>query len=61
MALEIIRERINQLPDQREAQELKFLLDAIVDGIRAVTAKLDLDATVTGTDYTATFDAIIRK
>lgn len=61
MALEKIRLRINQLPDQREAQELKFLLDAIVDGIRAVTVKLDADATVTDTDYTATFDAIIQK
>ena len=61
MGLEIIRERINQLPDQREAQELKFLLDAIVDGVRAITLKLDADATVTDTNYTATFDAMIRK
>lgn len=61
MALETIRVRINQLPDQREAQELKALLDAIVDGVRAITLKLDADGTVTDTNYTATFDAIIRK
>lgn len=61
MGLEVIRERINQLPDQREAQELKFLLDSIVDGIRAITLKLDADAGVTDTNYTATLDANIRK
>lgn len=61
MALEEISKRINALPDQAEARELRFLLNGLIDGIRAVTTKLDLDATVTGTDYTATFDAIITK
>lgn len=61
MPVEKIKERINQLSDQRDAQELKALLDALIDGIRAIAVKLDADATVTDTNYTATFDAIIRK
>lgn len=61
MPLEEISKRINTLSDQAEARELRFLLNGLVDGIRAVTAKLDADATVTDTNYTAVFDAIITK
>jgi hypothetical protein len=61
MPLEEISKRINALPDLAEARELRFLLNGLVDGIRAVTAKLDADAGVTDTNYTATFDAFIIK
>lgn len=61
MPLEEISKRINTLSDQAEARELRFLLNGLIDGIRAVTLKLDADATVTDTNYTAVFDAIITK
>lgn len=61
MPLEEISKRINALPDLAEARELRFLLNGLVDGIRAVTAKLDADAGVTDTNYTSTFDAFIIK
>ena len=47
--------------DRQSEQELTALLNALVDGIRAVTAVLDADAGVTATTLTATFDAIISK
>lgn len=59
--MEKIAQRINNLSDGREAEELRFLLNAIVDSIEAVAAKLDADATVTDTDYAATVAAIIQK
>ena len=46
---------------RQSEQELTALLNALVDGIRAVTAVLDADAGVTATTLTATFDAIISK
>ena len=47
--------------DRRSEQELTILLNAMVDGIRAIAAKLDADATVTDTNYAATLDALITK
>lgn len=47
--------------DRQSEQELTALLNALVDGIRAVTAVLDADAGVTATTLTAAFDAIISK
>lgn len=58
---EYVSQRINSLANQKDADELRFLLNAIIDGIRVVTAKLDADATVTDTNYTAVFDAVILK
>lgn len=58
---EYVSQRINTLANQKDADELRFLLNAIIDGIRVVTAKLDADATVTDTNYTAVFDAVILK
>lgn len=59
--MEQISQRINHLSDGRDAEELRALLNAIVDGVRALAVKLDADATVTDTNYAATFDAIIKK
>ncbi len=61
MAAERIVQRINQLNSSQERTELLALFNSLIDGIRAVTAKLDGDATVTLTDYTAAFDAVIVK
>lgn len=61
MPAERIVQRINQLDSSQERTELLALFNSLIDGIRAVTAKLDGDATVTLTDYTAAFDAVIVK
>lgn len=61
MPAERIVQRINQLNSSQERTELLALFNSLIDGIRAVTAKLDGDATVTLTDYTAAFDAVIVK
>lgn len=61
MAAELISQRINALANDKDAQELRILLNALIDGIRVVTAKLDADAGVTDTNYTAVFDAVIAK
>lgn len=47
--------------DRASEAELTTLLNALVDGVRAVTAVLDADVGVTATTLTATFDAIISK
>ena len=47
--------------DRQSEQELITLLNALVDGIRAVTTVLDSDAGVTATTLTATFDAVVAK
>lgn len=61
MPAEILTQRINKLANKRDADELRQMLNAIIDGIRVVTAKLDADATVTDTNYTAVFDAVVTK
>lgn len=58
---EYVSQRINALANDKDAAELRILLNALIDGIRVVTAKLDLDATVTDTNYTAVFDAVVLK
>lgn len=60
-AVEEVKKRINAMQQHNDARELQLLLHALIDGIRAVTAKLDADATVTQTDFTASFDAQITK
>lgn len=61
MPAELVSQRINTLANEKDAAELRILLNALIDGIRVVTAKLDGDATVTDTNYTAVFDAVIAK
>lgn len=62
MPLENLSLRLaNTSLDTLSKRELRALLVAMLDGVRAVTAKLDADATVTDTNYTATFDAIVTK
>lgn len=47
--------------DQLTKRELLALLGAVIDGTRALAAKLDSDATVTDTDYAAKFDTFVTK
>lgn len=61
MPQEIIKQRVAALTNNQDSKELKILLDALVDGIRVITAKLDADAGVTDTNYTTLFDAQIIK
>lgn len=61
MPAEVLKQRLNALADSSDAKELQMALNAIIDGIRVVTAKLDADATVTDTNYTAVFDAVVTK
>lgn len=46
--------------DKLSERELRKLLAALVDGIQAITAKLDADAGVTDTNYSATFAGFVR-
>lgn len=47
--------------DQLSDRQLSALFGAFVDALRAVTAKLDADAGVTDTNYTAIVDGIVKK
>lgn len=58
-----IKQRTNALANFKDAAELKALLDAILVDVTAlrtsitgITAKLDLDGGVTGTDYASLHD-----
>lgn len=63
MPLEIITQRIGNLESLSHSDQVQLInhLNGLVDGIRALTAKLDADAGVTDTNYTATFDALYKK
>lgn len=61
MPLEIISQRMNAATTTKDTRNMQILLNGLVDAIRVITAKLDADATVTDTNYTAQFDANIKK
>ena len=58
---EYVSQRIATLANKKDADELRVLLEALIDGVRAVCGILDADATVTATTCKATFDAAILK
>ena len=58
---EYVSQRIATLANKKDADELRVLLEALIDGVRAVCTILDADATVTATTCKATFDAAILK
>lgn len=60
MPVESISQRIQALPGGDEKEQLRALLGQLVDGIQAICAKLDLDATVTDTNYAAVFATFVR-
>lgn len=59
MAAQSVKIRLSQLSVGRDAEELRPLLAALVDALQAVSAKLDADAGVTDTNYSATVAALI--
>lgn len=59
MPIESVRQRVANLADGRDRDELQKLLTNLVDGIQALAAKLDADAGVTDTNYAATFATYI--
>lgn len=62
MAIERVSERIaNTSLDTGTKRELLELMTAIVDGQRALAVKLDAEATLTAKNFTAAFDAVVRK
>lgn len=58
---EVLAQRLGGMSVPNDEYQLRVLLAALIDGIRVITAKLDADATVTDTNYTAVFDAVITK
>jgi hypothetical protein len=62
---EILKQRLGALDlSQADQRELRMVLESLVDGVRAIAAKLDADAANTAlndTDYAATFDGFITK
>lgn len=58
---EYVSQRLASASSKKDAEELRVLLEAMIDGIRAVCTILDADAGVTATTTTATFDAAILK
>jgi hypothetical protein len=50
--------------DSMTEREMRALLGAIIDGVRALAAKLDADAANTAlndTNYAATFDGFVQR
>lgn len=66
MPAENLNQRLSAVRfDRASEKELRVILAALIDGVRAITVKLDAEAGggVTGfdTNYTAAFDALITK
>lgn len=60
MAIESVAQRLGATNlDKLTERELRALLGALVNGLQAITAKLDADAGTTDTDYTATLATYI--
>lgn len=61
MASQSVKHRIGVTAlDGRSKEELLLLFASLVDGLQALAAKLDADATVTDTDYASTLATYIQ-
>lgn len=61
-APEVLKQRFAATElDKISERELRYFMAGLIDGIRAITLKLDADAGVTDTNYTAIFDGIVTK
>lgn len=58
---EYVSQRLAVAANKKDAEELRVLLEALIDGVHAVCTILDADATLTATNTKATFDAAILK
>lgn len=63
MPLESVNQRLAAAKgvDQMSERQLAALFGALVDALRAIALKLDADAGVTDTNYTAIVDGIVKK
>lgn len=63
MATEKANQRVASIRSlaKNDQVDLTILMNALIDGIRVITVKLDADAGVTDVNYTALFDAVITK
>lgn len=60
MAIESVAQRLGATAlDKMTERELRVLLGALLDGMQAIAAKLDSDATVTDSNYAATLATYI--
>lgn len=60
MPIESVAQRLNASNlDQLSERQLRALLGNLVDALQAITAKLDADAGVTDTNYSATVATFI--
>lgn len=55
MAAESLKARVTRIPDRLTEQELRALLQAMLDGLQATMAQLDADTGVADTTYAANF------
>jgi methanogenic corrinoid protein MtbC1 len=59
MPAESLKARVTRIPDRLTEQELRALLQAMLDGLQATMAQLDADTGVAGTTYAANFATYI--
>ena len=59
MAAVSIKQRIVNIPDRLTEQEMRAILQAILDGMQGIANQLDADAGVTDTTYAANLALII--
>ena len=59
MAAESLKARVTRIPDRLTEQELRALLQAMLEGLQATMAQLDADTGVADTTYAANFATYI--
>lgn len=59
MPAESVKARMGKLSNGADAQEIRFVVAAVVDALQAVAAKLDADDGVTDTNYATTVAGLI--
>ena len=59
MAAESLKTRINRIPDRLTEQELRAVLQALLDGMQGIATQLDADAGVTDTTYASNLALIV--
>lgn len=59
MPAESLKQRLPRIPDRLTEQELRALLQAMLDGMQGIATQLDADGTVTDTTYASNLALII--
>lgn len=57
---ESVKVRTSKLADGADAQEIRMLMNAVVDALNAVTTKLDGETALTAKNYSTTVANIIQ-